>query len=138
MTAYKGSMLLLKAGDGGIPTEQFITIGGLRNTRLAINRQPVTHQDMANSGWRQVREGAGIAQMRIQGQGIFTDSEGENVLRAQSINGLGRNYRICFGNGDVLQGRFVVSAYERAGKTGDAEAFSLTLESAGPVVLTPA
>lgn len=131
MTANKAELLLLKIGDGASPAESFITLGGLRSTRMTVNRNPVTATDVLSEGWRRVLDEAGNAAVRVQGSGLFLNSAAEAVLRGQTMAGTVTNYQLHFGNGDCLSGAFVVSQYERSGKVGDMEAFSLTLESAG-------
>lgn len=133
MTVNKAELLLLKIGDGVSPAETFSTLGGLRSTRMAINRQPVTNSDVSSQGWRALAERAGTASVRIQGSGVFSNSAADEVLRAQVMSGLIANYMLCFGNGGVMSGAFLVSGYERSGKMGEMEGFSITLESAGSV-----
>lgn len=133
MTASKAELLLLKIGDGASPGEGFSTLGGLRSTRMTVNRQPVAATDVTSEGWRRMMSQTGNAQMRIQGSGLFMNSAAEAVLRAQAMAGTTANYRLQFGNGDHMAGAFVVSSYERSGKVGDMEAFGVTLESAGTI-----
>jgi TP901-1 family phage major tail protein len=133
MSAQKGEMVLLKIGDGAQPDEQFATLGGLRTTRMTVNRQVVVANHAGGGGWREALQQAGSAYVRVQGSGIFTDALAESRLRAQAMQGSAMQYRLHFGNGDQLQGAFVVSNYERSGRLGELESFAVTLESAGDV-----
>ena len=132
MTAYKGNLVLLKIGDGGNP-QQFTTIGGMRTTRMTVNRQVVAATDVLSDGWRRALAGSGKASVRIQGNGVFTDSAGERQLQEQAMTGGAAAYRLFFANGDRMDGVFMVASYERNGRAGDMEGFSLVLESAGAV-----
>lgn len=132
MTAYKGNLVLLKISDGGAPA-QFNSVAGMRTTRMVINRQVVAVTDVESGAWRHVLAGAGKATLRVQGNGIYTHSGAEQAVMAQVLSGAAISYRLYFGNGTCLQAECVVSQYERSGKVGDMEAFSLTLESAGSV-----
>lgn len=138
MTAKKAELMLLKIGDGAGAAETFTTLGGLRSTRMTIQRQPVAAMDVTAEGWRRLVERAGNAQLRIQGSGLFTDSAAEAVLRMQAMHGSAAHYRLYFGDGGHMAGAFVVSSYERSGKVGGMEAFGVTLESAGAVSYVPA
>lgn len=132
MTAYKGNLVLLKIGDGGQP-QQFRTVGGLRATRMTVNRQVIAAADVTSGGWRRVLEQGGVASVRVQGDGVFTGTVEEGRLRAQAMSGTAADYRLFFGNGDRMEAAFVVAGYERSGRVGELEGFSLTLESAGAV-----
>lgn len=118
MTAYKGNLVLLKIGDGGTP-QQFVTIGGMRTARMSVNRQVVAAGDVLSDGWRRALAGCGRASVRIQGDGVFTGSAGEQRLREKAMTGAVADFRLFFGNGDRMEAGFVVAGYERSGKAGD-------------------
>lgn len=134
----KGSLVLLKIGNGGSPSESFTTIGGMRTTQLNVNRQPVNDGDVESGAWRSLMSGAGAASVRIRGAGLFADDAAQDTLLTKALNGAGANYRFCFANGDILSGAFIVTAYERSGSMSDAEGFTVTLESAGAPSFTSA
>lgn len=127
----KGSLMLLKIGNGGSPSESFTTIGGMRTTQLNINRQPVNDGDVESGVWRSLMSGAGAASVRIRGAGLFADDAAQDTLLAKALNGASANYQFWFANGDRLTGAFIITAYERSGSMNDAEGFTVTLESAG-------
>ncbi|MCH2548124.1 MAG: phage tail protein [Alphaproteobacteria bacterium] len=129
MTAFKSETLLLKIGDGQSPTEGFTTIGGLRTTRVSVNREVVTATDVTSQGWRRALAGVGNALIKIQGAGVFLDSSAEEMLREKAMNGGSGNYALFFGNGDTITGAFIVRNYERNGKVGEMEGFTVALES---------
>ena len=133
MSAGKGSMVLLKIGDGATPAETFTTIGGLRMTKTGVNRQLIAADTVDGDGWRRILSECGSSSVRIQAEGIFHASAAEQLLRAQALAGSLASYKMYFSNGDILEGAFLVTAYERSGKVGEMEAFSVTLESAGNV-----
>jgi len=136
MSAQKGSLFLLKVGDGGSP-ETFTTLGGLRATRFAIDNAPVDVTTKDSAGMRELLAGAGVQSMTISGSGLFTDSTAEETLRANASSGAIANYRIIAGNGDQWEGAFLITAYGRGGDYNSEETFSLTLESSGAIAFTP-
>lgn len=138
MTAQKGSALLLKVGDGGSPTETFATLGGLQVTRLAVNQRAVDATARDSGAWRALLASAGIRSVSISASGMFTDAASEETLRGYAFAGSVNHYQLSFGNGDLLQGSFLVTAYDRAGNHDAEERYSLTLESSGTVTFTPA
>ncbi|MGE3714352.1 MAG: phage major tail protein, TP901-1 family [Alphaproteobacteria bacterium] len=137
MAAQKGSLLLLKVGDGGEP-ESFTTIGGLRTNSLTHNNQTVDTTNKDSGAWRQLLQGAGLRSVSLTGSGVFTDSATEETVRGYAMANEIRNYQMTFGNGDVLEGPFHITAYQRAGSYNNEETYSLTLVSAGTVTFTPA
>lgn len=136
MDIHKAALMLLKIGDSGVPTESFHTIGGLRVTRMTINRHPIEVNDVGGDGWKRLLEGGGIASLRITGQGIAASADGDAKLFQRAMDGASRNYRIHFADGARLDGRMVVTGYERNGAVEGLEGFSLTLESAGIITHT--
>ncbi len=133
MAAQKGSLLLIKIGNGGSPTETFTTVAGLRTTRMALNQQPVDCSNKDSGAWRQLLGNAGIRSISISGGGVFTDAASEESLRGYAFAGSVNNYKLYFGNGGILSGAFQVTSYERAGNHDGEETYNLTLESAGAV-----
>lgn len=138
MTAQKGSLVLVKIGDGGTPTEAFTTVGGLRTTRMVLNNQAVDASNKDSGAWRTLLAGAGIRSMTISGNGIFTDAASEETVRGHAFANTIANYQLTFGNGDTLIAPFQIVSYERAGEYDGEETYSLTLNSAGTVTFTAA
>jgi TP901-1 family phage major tail protein len=137
MTAQKGSLLLLKVGDGQ-PSETFSTVGGMRTTKLILNNQSVDATNKDSGAWRSLLSGAGIRSVVISGNGIFTDAASEGTVRGYAFANSIKNYKLTFGNGDILTGAFQIASYERAGEYDGEESYALTLESAGTITFTPA
>lgn len=135
MTAQKGSLVLIKAGDGGAP-EQFDTIGGLRTTRMVLGNQLLDNTHRESGSWQELLSGAGIQALIISGSGLFLDSLAEETIRANAFAVTAKNYRFCFANGDYLTGAFCISEYERYGDHDGAERFDITLISSGVMTYT--
>ncbi len=131
MTAYNGSLVLLKIGDGAMP-ESFSTIGGLQMTEFVIANHSIAADALGGDAWRSFAVSGG-RYLTISGEGIFTDNAAEQALRAHALEGGICNYELCFGNGDKLAGAFIAARYGRSGEYGNEERYSLTLESAGMV-----
>lgn len=137
MTAQKGSLMLLKIGNGGAP-ETFTTIGGLRATGFSHNNQTVDTTNKDSGAWRQLLDGAGTRSVSISGSGVFTDSAAEETVRGIAMNNQIKNYQLTFGNGDSMSGAFQIASYQRSGNYNNEETYSLSLLSAGPVTFTTA
>jgi len=135
MTAYKGALVLLKIGDGE-ETELFSTIGGMRTTRFVFNSKLIDTTNKDSGAWRQILEGGGIRYISISGDGLFTDSNAEEIMREQAFNNHIKNYELYFGNGDKLSGSFQITSYERSGDYDGEETYKITLESSGEIIFT--
>ena len=132
MTAQKGSLVLLKVGNGGGP-ETFATVGGMRITRMVLNNTLVETTHRGSGAWRQVADASGIRSVNISGEGAFVDSASEETLRGYAFAASANNYELTFGNGDKLTGAFIVERYERSGDVEQEETYRLSLQSAGAV-----
>lgn len=133
MTAQKGSLVLIKVGDGATPVENFSTVGGLRLTRLLLNSQAVESAHRESGAWRLLLVGGGLRQVTLSGSGAFTNAASEETVRGYAFAGTVNNYKFFFANGGNVAGAFLITAYERSGDYDEEELYSLTLESAGAV-----
>lgn len=131
MTAYDGQNVLIEVGDGAFPTESFITLGGLTANAISISNDTIDASNVASGSWRSVISDGGKQSARITGSGVFEDSAAENTLRGYALDAQSHNYRFMFGNGDRLNGPFIITNYERSGEVGSAEDYTITLQSAG-------
>lgn len=135
MTAQKGSLVLIKVGNGGDP-EVFTTIGGLRVSSMVLGNQMLDATNTESGAWRQLLGGAGIRSLQISGGGMFTDAASEEIVRGYAFASTVNNYRFVFANGDYVTGPFQITAYERSGDHENEEVYSLALESAGTITFT--
>lgn len=136
MTAQKGSLLLLKVGDGATPTENFTTVGGLRTTSFTHNNQTVDATNKSSGAWRTLLEDAGVRSITISGTGVFTNAVAEETVRGIAMNNQIKNFQLTFGNGDSMTGPFQITSYQRAGNYNNEETYSLSLASAGTISFT--
>ena len=135
MTAQNGDKVILKIGDGAV-SETFAAIGGLRMTGFSFNSKSAAATHLASGGWQEWTESAGERSVQIQASGFFTDSATEALIRQLAMSNTLRHYQLAFGNGDILQGSFKITHYDRSGAYGAEEIYSLTLESSGVVAYT--
>lgn len=130
MTMKKGKDLLLKAGDGGAP-ESFITLGAARTTSVLIENNPVDITSLNSKGFQELQVKGGIQNLEISVEGIFKDGEAEDLLRSAAFNRELKNYQLIFPNGEVVEGVFLISQYQREGSYNGLEMFSLKLLRTG-------
>ncbi|UIJ45851.1 phage major tail protein, TP901-1 family [Sphingomonas cannabina] len=133
MAAEKGSAFLLKVGDG-TATPAFTTVAGLRTTQLSINGEMVAITSKDSGGWRELLSGAGVRSVSVSGAGVFTGSVAEARIKASALSGVLDDYRLSFEGGETMTGRFLVTRLDYSGDFNGERAYTLSLESSGPVV----
>lgn len=137
MAAQKGKLVLIKVGDGAT-SEAFTTIAAARTTSMTLNNQEVDITTKDTTQFRELLEGAGISSMSMSISGIFKDGASEETLRSNAFADSIDNYQFELANGDVYEGPFQITSYERAGGYDDAETYSATFASAGAITFTAA
>lgn len=133
MTAQKGSAFLLKIADGAIPAV-YQTVAGLRTTQMSVTGESVVITNKASAGWRELLSGAGVRTVSVSAAGIFLGSAAEAKVRANALAGTLDDYELSFEDGEKLRGRFLVQRLDYAGDFNGERTYTLSLESAGPVV----
>ncbi|MCC2098546.1 MAG: phage major tail protein, TP901-1 family [Hyphomicrobiales bacterium] len=134
MPAQKGKDLLLKIDDGG---GAFVTVGGLRTQRLALNADAVdvTHQESAGR-WRELLAGAGVRRASIAGTGVFKDGQSDALVRQVFFNGEIRAWQVIVPSFGIIQGAFQLSSLDYRGEHSAEVTFEMALESAGELTFT--
>jgi TP901-1 family phage major tail protein len=136
MPKYCGKDFLIQLED---PALTFTTLGGLEANSLTINNEQVDVTDKGGMPWRELLDGCGIRSMSVSGNGFVTDQATFEKFMLAVINGPTIvDLRLVSGLGDRYDGLFQVASLERGGEKNGAETFTLSLESAGAIVYTPA
>lgn len=130
MAAQKGKDLLLKIDSDGQGT--FVTVAGLRSRTIAFNAETVDVTDQDSSGqWRELLVGAGIRSARINGSGIFKDTQSDELIRSTIFAGTPRDWQVIIPDFGTVSGPFEITGFELNGRHDGEVAFELALESAG-------
>ncbi len=133
MPAESGSAFLLKIGDGtAMPV--YATVAGLRTTQLSIAGEQVTITNKDSGGWRELLSGAGTRSVSVAGSGVFTGSAAEARLKANALAGTLDDYQLSFESGETMRGRFLLTKLDYSGDFNGERAYTVALESSGPVV----
>lgn len=133
MAAQKGKDLLIKLDESG--TGAFVTIAGLRATRLSLNAESVDATTADSAGrWRELLAGASLRTASVSGSGIFKDAASDAALRRVFFDSATPTFQIVIPDFGTLTGPFQVTSLEYAG-THDAEAtFEASFASAGEII----
>lgn len=135
MPAQSGKDLLLKidlANDGA-----YVTIGGLRATRITFNASSVdiTSLDSAG-GWRELLAGAGVRSASLAGSGVFKDDAADAAIRAAFFAGEIKTWRVVIPDFGQIDGLFHIVELDYAGDHEGEATYGLSLASAGALTFT--
>ena len=135
MAVQSGKDLLIKLdliGDG-----QFVTIAGLRATRISFNAETVDVTSLESiGGWRELLAGAGVRSASISGSGVFRDANTDERARQIFFDGLIPDFQVIIPNFGVIEGPFQISAIEYAGSHNGEATYEMTMASAGVLTFT--
>lgn len=136
MTAQKGKDLLIKLDETGAG---FVTVAGLRTTRLAFNAETVDVTTAESAGrWRELLSGAGVRSAAVTGQGVFKDAAADAALRRVFFDGAHPEFEIVIPDFGSVTGPFQIAALDYAGEHDGAATYEVSLVSAGPIAFQEA
>ncbi|MBC7740232.1 MAG: phage major tail protein, TP901-1 family [Candidatus Saccharibacteria bacterium] len=135
MAVQNGKDLLIKVdlvGDG-----QFVTMAGLRATKIGFNAETVdvTSLDSAG-GWRELLGGAGVKTASISGSGVFRDANTDERARQIFFDAEMPDFQVVIPSFGVVQGPFQITAIEYAGNYNGEATFDMSFASAGLLTFT--
>lgn len=130
MAAKNGKDLLIKVdilGDGS-----FVTLAGLRATRISFNAESVDVTSLeSEGGWRELLGGAGVKSASISGSGVFKDADTDERARQLFFDGEVPDFQLIIPDFGVVEGPFQVTALDYAGSHNGEATYELALASAG-------
>lgn len=135
MTAQKGKDLLIKVDIDGLGN--FVTMAGLRATRLTFNAETVDVTNIESTdGWRELLGGAGVRSASVTGSGVFRDQASDERARAIFFNSELPDFQIAIPDFGVIEGPFQLTSIEYAGSYDGEAVFEMSLASAGALTFT--
>lgn len=136
-TAKAGRTLLLKVENP--TTNGFETVGGLREQSLDLVQDlvDVTH-NQSTGRWRELIGDAGLRHGKISGSGLFRDAASDARVRGLFFDGAVANWQVVIPDFGTIEGPFLVTALDYAGRHDEAITFEMVLESAGALAFQAA
>ncbi len=126
---YNGALMLLKLKIN----DNWQVIGGMRTTRLLINRQSTESNNISSYAWKEIL-GSGLKQININATGIFTGNEAEKQIYKLAFSGDLAEYSLELADKESLQGKFQITHYDRFGDVDEEEGYSICLASSGEII----
>ena len=103
MAVQNGKDLLIKVdmvGDG-----QFVTLAGLRATRISFNAETVDVTSLESAGgWRELLAGAGVKTAAVSGSGVFRDAATDARARQIFFDAEMPEFQVVVPDFGVIQG----------------------------------
>lgn len=135
MAAQKGKDVLLKLDEAGSGT--FVTVAGLRATRLSFNADTVDVTTAESAGrWRELLAGAGLRSAAISGSGVFRDAASDAALRRVFFEGALPGFQVVVPDFGAVTGPFQVTSLEYAGDHDGEATYEVSLVSAGALTFS--
>lgn len=114
--------------------EDWVLIGGQRDTGFDMTNPMVDVSNKDTGGWRKLGSDLGIRDGQMTVSGISQDDTALEIVEVATNGGLMLNYQLRFDNGDTRTGAFLCTKFSREGKYNGAEEYKATFESADEIV----
>jgi TP901-1 family phage major tail protein len=135
MAVQNGKDLLVKVdmiGDGS-----FVTLAGLRATRISFNAETVDVTSLESAGgWRELLAGAGVKTAAISGSGVFRDADTDERARQIFFNAEMPDFQVVVPDFGVVEGAFQITSIEYAGSHNGEATYEMSIASAGALSFT--
>ena len=130
MAVQNGKDLLIKVdmvGDG-----TFVTVAGLRATRISFNAETVDVTSLESAGgWRELLAGAGVKTASISGSGVFRDATTDARARQIFFDGEMPGFQVIVPDFGTIEGPFQITSIDYAGSHNGEATYEVSLASAG-------
>ncbi|MEI6801331.1 MAG: phage major tail protein, TP901-1 family [Pseudomonadota bacterium] len=135
MAVQNGKDLLIKVDQTG--NGSFVTLAGLRATRLSFNAETVDVTSLESTGgWRQLLAGAGAKSAAISGSGVFRDAATDARARQIFFDAEMPQFQVVIPSFGIVQGAFQITAIDYVGTYNGEATFDISLASAGALTFT--
>lgn len=135
MAVQNGKDLLIKVDQTG--TGSFVTLAGLRASRLSFNAETVDVTTLESSGgWRELLAGAGVRSAAISGSGVFRDANTDARARQIFFDAEMPLFQVVIPSFGIVQGVFQITGIEYSGTYNGEATYDLSIASAGALTFT--
>lgn len=135
MAVQNGKDLLIKVDQTG--TGSFVTVAGLRATRLSFNAETVDVTTLESTGgWRELLAGAGVKSAAISGSGVFRDANTDARARQIFFDAEMPQFQVVIPSFGIVQGAFQITSIEYSGTYNGEATYDMAIASAGALTFT--
>jgi TP901-1 family phage major tail protein len=135
MAVQNGKDLLIKVDQTG--TGSFVTLAGLRASRLSFNAETVDVTTLESTGgWRELLAGAGVKSASISGSGVFRDANTDARARQIFFDAEMPQFQVVIPSFGIVQGAFQITSIDYSGTYNGEATFDMSIASAGALTFT--
>lgn len=135
MAVQNGKDMLIKVDQTG--SGSFVTVAGLRATRLSFNAETVDVTTLESAGgWRELLAGAGVKSAAISGSGVFRDANTDARARQIFFDAEMPQFQVVIPSFGVVQGAFQITSIEYSGTYNGEATYDMSIASAGALTFT--
>lgn len=130
MAVQNGKDLLIKVDMDG--AGDFVTLAGLRASRISFNSQTVDVTSIESSGgWRELLNGGGVKSASISGSGVFRDEDTDERARQLFFDGATPLFQVIIPDFGIIEGLFQITSIEYAGQYEGEATYEIAMASGG-------
>ena len=135
MAVQNGKDLLIKVDQTG--TGSFVTVAGLRASKLSFNAETVDVTTLESTGgWRELLAGAGVKSASISGSGVFRDAITDARARQIFFDAEMPQFQVVIPSFGIVQGAFQITSIEYSGTYNGEATYDMAIASAGALTFT--
>lgn len=135
MAVQNGKDLLIKVDQTG--SGSFVTLAGLRASRLSFNAETVEVTTLESTGgWRELLAGAGVKSAAISGSGVFRDANTDARARQIFFDAEMPQFQVVIPSFGIVQGAFQITSIEYSGTYNGEATYDMSIASAGALTFT--
>ena len=135
MAVQNGKDLLIKVDQTG--TGSFVTVAGLRASKLSFNAEMVDVTTLESAGgWRELLAGAGVKSAAIAGSGVFRDANTDARARQIFFDAEMPQFQVVIPSFGIVQGAFQITSIDYSGTYNGEATYDMALTSAGALTFT--
>ena len=135
MAVQNGKDLLIKVDQTG--TGSFVTVAGLRASKLSFNAETVDVTTLESTGgWRELLAGAGVKSAAISGSGVFRDANTDARARQIFFDAEMPQFQVVIPSFGIVQGAFQITSIEYSGTYNGEATYDMAIASAGALTFT--
>lgn len=135
MATQAGQDVLIKL-ESDLAPGQFYTVAGIRAKTIQLNAGLIDATHSASTdGWRELLTGAGVKSVRVTGSGVFRDDQSDTRMRVAFVGREAPTFQLVVPDFATFTGPFQISQLTYGGDFDGEAVFSITLESAGQIII---
>ena len=134
--AQQGRAFLFKMDVSGQSPTVYTSVTGMRATQLKVNGNAVDITNKNSNAWQEMLSNAGVRKIDVSASGIYDGTPGAvfNAFEKAALSNTFIDAEIVFANGVTWTGTWVIMDFTTDGPYDNAQTFSCTITSHGPII----